>query len=632
MEINIRNAVKRFYPNPSLEMVYFEAIANSIDSGATEIKISINIGEFSKPSSLKIEIEDNGIGFNEENFMKFSRLMETKDEYHKGLGRLVFLNYFKTVFVKSNFENKFRQFIFDDSFKGKSSITASNIKKSGTIILLSDYSKRQIKTYEYLKPLSLKKSLLLHFFPLFYSYKITDKNLKIIIDLKTETPNPDNDFYNDTQIIDVKKLPKLQSIKFREDSLSLIDELELFYEINHEFKDTSVITAICAEGRTIKMDIFPRENIPQGYELTFLLYSEYFDGKVSNSRQNLEMSENELKIVKSILITKINEIIDKNIPQIKERNDRIQDNLDEKYPHLQGYFKRNSLGLVDRNKSIEAAQKRFFLDQKEILESSELDDKQYLKSLDISSRVLTEYVLYRDKIIKKLKTTSSVESEKDLHDIIIPMRDVFHKSKFINDIYSNNIWLLDDKFMTYTTILSDQEFSKLINEISLEEENIKDDTRPDIAIVFSRNPEEINGKVDVVIVELKKKGVKLAKKEEVVSQLRQRARKLLAYYPDRIQRVWFYGIVDFNDEFRVSLKEDRYAPLYSEDQLYYKEQTIIIDEEKDIRVPIGLFILSYDALILDAESRNSTFLNILKEELKRNMEINKTKEEKNKIA
>lgn len=58
----------------------------------------------------------------------------------------------------------------------------------------------------------------------------------------------------------------------------------------------------------------------------------------------------------------------------------------------------------------------------------------------------------------------------------------------------------------------------------------------------------------MVIIELKKRGIKLSKTEEVISQLKQRATKLMNYYPNRIQRIWFYGIVEFNDEFKLSLK------------------------------------------------------------------------------
>ncbi len=191
------------------------------------------------------------------------------------------------------------------------------------------------------------------------------------------------------------------------------------------------------------------------------------------------------------------------------------------------------------------------------------------------------------------------------------MKKIFEGDRFIEDIYKNNVWLLDDKFMSYSTIVSDLEMDKLIPYITLDGESGKETGRPDIAIVFSRNPDKTEKKVDVVIVELKKLGLKLAKREEVVSQLRQRARKILEYYPDQIGRVWFYGIVDINKELRVSLKESGFKPVYSEDQAFYSEQKIIVDEDKDISIPIGINVLSYKALMLDAESRNSTFLKVL---------------------
>ena len=59
MKINIKQAVKLFFANPSLEMVYFEAIANSIDADATDIQIQISIKGFNKPDTLVIKIMDN---------------------------------------------------------------------------------------------------------------------------------------------------------------------------------------------------------------------------------------------------------------------------------------------------------------------------------------------------------------------------------------------------------------------------------------------------------------------------------------------------------------------------------------------------------------------------------------------
>lgn len=150
--------------------------------------------------------------------------------------------------------------------------------------------------------------------------------------------------------------------------------------------------------------------------------------------------------------------------------------------------------------------------------------------------------------------------------------------------------------------------SKVIQEIAQGEE--PDLKRPDITIVFSANPVS-SDKVDMVVVELKKHSLPLAKNEEVVSQLKQRARKLLKYYPDKIERIWFYGITDIDSEFRISLKEDGFKELFSHGSMYYKSQPIIVDDENK-PFPVDLYVLTYDTFINDAESRNSTFLKLLK--------------------
>ena len=97
MKINIKQAVKLFFANPSLEMVYFEAIANSIDADATDIQIQISIKGFNKPDTLVVKIMDNGVGFTDERFDKFSKLLEVDEDSHKGVVRLVFLSYFRYI-------------------------------------------------------------------------------------------------------------------------------------------------------------------------------------------------------------------------------------------------------------------------------------------------------------------------------------------------------------------------------------------------------------------------------------------------------------------------------------------------------------------------------------------------------
>ena len=98
---------------------------------------------------------------------------------------------------------------------------------------------------------------------------------------------------------------------------------------------------------------------------------------------------------------------------------------------------------------------------------------------------------------------------------------------------------------------------------------------------------------------------------------------MLSPYPDKIQRIWFYGIVDIDPDFRISLLEDDYIELYSPGSLFYKEQTIMINNDPNNKIPWGLFIQSYQSFVDDAENRNSTFLKILKESIKKNIKDEK---------
>ena len=73
MEINLKNAVKKFYNNAPLKDVYLEAVVNSLDANADAIDIIITINERHTPDSFVLDISDNGDGFNDKNYKKFSQ-------------------------------------------------------------------------------------------------------------------------------------------------------------------------------------------------------------------------------------------------------------------------------------------------------------------------------------------------------------------------------------------------------------------------------------------------------------------------------------------------------------------------------------------------------------------------------
>lgn len=618
MKVKPKNAANLLFSSTSLEYVYYEAIANSIDAGASEIAISIKISSFTEPDTLRISISDNGKGFDEDNFNRFSNLLDRSDPQHKGIGRLVFLSYFSEIFVESAFGLQRRDFIFNDEFDGDCSIDDLDKECYFTVIKLTNYSKERIRKYDYISHDKLKHSILNHFLPRLYQLKMEGKSLTITISVETNNPSSDHDFFGGSSRLSIDDLPELRE-KTVPDESDLLAQFRMLYSIERRISEPkSVISAICADNRTLPVKIIADGNAPDGLQMIFILYSDYFDGKTNATREAFTFDESVEKRIKRKFTALVAEVIKEEVPEIQEKNSEVYQGLQAQYPHLVGYFDEPAVGLMDKASVVQSAQYRFFADQKAILEAEDLTDEQYELSLGLSSRILTEYILYRAKIIQKLKSISSTDHESEIHNLLVPKGRVFHANAKINDIFLNNAWILDDKYMSYTKVLSDIEIEKIYSELGTEgshQYSERESGRPDITVVFSRDPEEVNA-VDVVIVELKKLGLDLAKKEEVVSQLQQRARRLLEFYPTKIQRIWFYGIIDFDDELLASLIEREYTPLFSEGTVYYKKQPISVSLRPLVTKDADIFILSFEAMLSDAEIRNQTFLSLLKEGLK----------------
>lgn len=623
MKINVKQAIRIFFQNPSLEMVFIEAIANSMDAGATKIDIDISIEALDKPESLKMKITDNGEGFTDERYLKFCELLKVEEDSHKGVGRLVYLCYFDKMTVSSKFQNKHRVFTFDNEFDETNSDMQINNAENDiqeTSILFEECTLKRLSSYNIIFPEYLRKRILEEFYPRLYLFKQEGRDISISINLDIQTVKKKQIIgHRNVQVL-LSDIPELKVVNIEANIIRMFENMELHYSIRKidNSNQTFLVTGLCIDNRTYNLqDIVSTENFPPGYELIFLLSSTLFNGQVDPSRQNLTLNETFKRQVIKLFRDEIAKIIQVEIPTIKERNEKTKESLTRTYPHLIGYFQEDEIGVIARSKSIEEAQQKFLKDQKEILEATSLSDEKYNKALEVSSRTLTEYILYREKIIDKLGNITSANSEADIHNLILPKGTVLKDHSDLSMIYSNNLWLLDDKYMTYSTAMSDKTMKTIIEEITQEECQDKDTTEPDLAIIFSSNPDE-NGaeKVDVVIVELKKRGIVLAKTEEVISQLKQRAIKLMKYYPNKIQRIWFYGIVEFNDEFKLSLKNEEYTPLYSKDSLYYKENRIYLSIDDEVPHIIGTYILSIDAFIQDAKARNLTFLELLKDGFK----------------
>lgn len=619
MNIKPASAVKHFYSSPSFELIYYEAVANAIDAGATEVSIHIQLKSFNKPDNLQIEIKDNGVGFNDDNYDRFAELLNVNNEAHKGVGRLVYLAYFSDVYIESVYDNKnARNIVFNYDYNGECEKTSlPEYTPNGASLKFVGFKGKRVNRRAFLRPVDIKAMLLNKFLPTLYARKEKEQPLSISISLVLAEDTPDCDFCSDEVMLNLEDLPKLEKCVLKKEDIHFFDDIELFYSIDEPGANSAnVISSVSVDGRAMEIKLLPQDAIPAGYQVLLILKSEYFGGKTNMSRQSVDLLELGLELnVKNAILRKVAEIINSKIPIIQKQNASTYKTIERQYPHLIGYYdSTHSVGLVTKNNVVKEAQEAFLLDQKSIFESDYLDDFHFYKALQMASRSLTEYIVYRKKIIEKLRSVGKSGREDAMHNIISPRYKTYKGEELVEDIYNNNVWLLDDKFMTYSVTLSERDMSKLMAYLD-DKEYVEDENgRPDISIVFSQNP-DTSPKVDVVIVELKKYGIKLAKQEEVISQLRQRARRLIDYYEDKIERMWFFGVVEMTNEFENELKEDDYIPLYSKGKAYYKQIKVnsLTSSRKGC---IDVYLVNYESLVEDAEARNQCFFDFLKERIK----------------
>ena len=615
MDIETSGAIRLFFPNPSLALVYFEALANALDASATDVSIDIDVQAYDKPDTLKITVTDNGDGFTEENFDRFKTLLKPRDKFHKGIGRLVFLNYFDRVEVVSTRDKWQRKFVFKEGFDGNAPLQEiEQAQDAKTTLTFTGFTGARVKSYDDLKPDAIKPLLIEQFLPTLDARKRDDKAFKISISLKTIESNAQKEFFPHEVAITPDELPSMTKIAIQDDSLDAFSTIDMHYHVEPVSGKGSLLIAFSIDGRTIPVSLISPSSFPAGYLGVFLFESEMFHSNADSSRQKLVLPEGlPVASLYRVLRREVGKVLADKIPQITEKNKKVKETFEEKFPHLLGYFEDDTVGLIERDDALDVAQQRFFQAQKQVLQCEMLTDAAYEKSLELSSRTLTEYILYREKIIGRMKAMTADNAEADIHNLIVPRFKEFSQDTLSSEIYQNNAWLLDDKFMVFRTILSEKSMNVVINAIRLDDESVGDTGRPDIAMIFSANPSDA-APVDVVVVEIKKKTDEEKDNFYAVNQLLDRAVKLVAYCPN-IQRVWYYAIMNINDATAIRLRQFKWTPFFSKGKVYYQEFDTPHPDGRIIPTPT--FVVSFDAIVADAERRNHTFLEILRNGMKK---------------
>ena len=94
---------------------------------------------------------------------------------------------------------------------------------------------------------------------------------------------------------------------------------------------------------------------------------------------------------------------------------------------------------------------------------------------------LARFIVHRALVIEALHRMPGDEAEDTLHKAFFPKRIDGQ------EIQSNSLWLVDDGFLSYSSILSDKTLSKIVNEVNLRvSESLK--WKSDVTVFFFQWP------------------------------------------------------------------------------------------------------------------------------------------------
>jgi hypothetical protein len=612
--------------------VLYEAIINSIHANATDIKCYLSTSDnFLNEDGQEIgtirldslRIVDNGDGLTDENYKSFSKY---RTDYKKklgckGVGRFVFLKVYDNAKYRSSISgiSEERTILFNVDFDTDNlKKTEKKVRVNETEVLLSrlnnsyrDFDKKIDRRIE-LNLDKIKERVLSNLIPTLFFYKKKKKRNITIEFIST---------YDDSTLsINPKDIPEFKESSFKTKNRDGKEyNFHLFHKILKE--DGNLNTYYCANNRAVCSfeDKDLKISMPYGYSGLMLLEAKYLDNQVNNERNDFdifpvktdlastiswEMINNELKKV-------ISKIVTQGIPETKKINKDKLKEIQEERPYLVHYIDPQDIemaGYLDKRQIIEKAKKKFDIAKENVLNNSkkeEFSDKELNDAIQLAQNELVSYINDRVIIIEKLKML--VDKSEQVESII---HNLFMTKYTTDDYYSigkNNLWLLDDRFTTYSYAASDRRIQDVLTDINeiYDDVDIVND-KPDLSLFFSHNPNNPD-RLKSVILEIKPFDFKSKSDRKKYHGITQLIDYVKAFKEkERIQEVSGYLVTEIDEKLADRLLGDDYTPLFStESPIYHRHYD---------KLGISIFVISAKTLIYDAEARNKIFLDIIKKQ------------------
>lgn len=601
--INLKKFIAEHYKGGvTARDVIREGITNSIHAGANEISIDLR---FEKQSGLfgdeirnvldRITISDNGEGFTQENLNYFDEICtDHKDDIGgKGVGRLAFLKYTNRVEVRSQLLGHLVEFRYTPNFKQEDVKRTEVSGKLETTITISEL-KEKINTQVTKLVNSMCDDLRL----LLFLKNQAGQPISITFTHNSKQPFSDAFVFSGEQI---------KALKTR--SFEVSGETFDCYLFREEAPHKGIVAMLCADELCVE-----EYQISKRFDICRYLISitsSYLNRTSNIERQKLEIprtvSDADLvsPISRDMLMPRIhdeclamiNETAEGDIDAFKAAN---IEKLQKYYPFITAESLNGDAAMLDADEIVKTYRAQQARREDQLVEDMiegrkvDFDDISHLASDD-----LARFIVHRALVIDSLAKMPRESAEDVLHNTILKKRSDG------SDIRENNVWLVDDKFLSYSSIYSDETLAKIVREVGVETET-KQQRKPDVAAFFSKDNEGHPNKL--VIIEFKKPGADIFDNNKALLQCRLYASELV----DRIEtvrEVFAFSIVEIDDEFYKDMKRTGFKDVFSlSERVVYDD--FVIGSGDDI--PMHLYVMPAASLITDAKARNRVFEEVLR--------------------
>lgn len=608
-KINLRKFIAEHYRGGvTARDVIREALTNSIHAGGKFISVDLFfsdkdgelfLGTEERKFLEQITLVDDGEGFTNENLMYFDEICTShKDNIGgKGVGRLSFLKYAERVDIRSQLQNVLVEFAYTPDFRPedvKSTVLAGPLSTSIVLRNLKEKINTQVAKLVNSICDDLRLLLFLKF----------QQGQRITLKFTHNSKQPFDEVFEFSGA-SVKAL--------LEREFELEGEKFKCYLFRDEAPKKGIVAMLCADDLSIEEYVISRR-FDVCRHLIFVT-SSYFNSRSNIERQRLEMPKTDddadlaspisreklIPRVHAECMAMINENAEGDIDQFKASN---VEKLKKYYPFINIDSLGGSAALLDADEVVrtyraqQAREEDRLVNRLETGNPVSLDDISHLASED-----LARYIVHRALMIDSLANLPSSSAEDAIHNAILP------KKTSGAEIRENNVWLVDDKFLSYSSIYSDEALAKIVEAVGQDVES-KQQRRPDVAAFFSKDDKNQPNKL--VIIEFKKPGADIFENNKSLIQCRLYAGALSDKIPT-VREVFAYSIVEINDEFHKDMKQTGFKDVFSlTERMVYND--FLIGTNSDI--PLHMYVMPVTALITDARARNRVFEEVLKFDLK----------------